>query len=330
MDSSKKKNSHKILIVFVISIIVLIMILRNNQFFVSFFENPTSHISERVDSKELERRKADEKMYEDLKALLEEDSKLEILNTLSKVVVDDEKEINLPNVDIASKKLVSDKILPRYKEKIDAKNNQIRTLEFNVIKGETTVNYPLIFLIIFVAGILGGYARRYYADLDSLLETAEEAVEIANKTQEVTKDLKKDVYEESIPDSGVMGLIPAENRDDELLKNLIENTTVLERKSTDLKHLSEKLISHINAIKDNQEGSNDIFANLIFGIISSSLSILGLSMADSDILEFSSGTDYLLLWGWATIFSIFSKTIVEALANNIKNRVQSLGSKANS
>ncbi|MEM1001452.1 MAG: YEATS-associated helix-containing protein [Bacteroidota bacterium] len=312
-----KSKSHYILVGIVLALLVLMMILRNNEKFLGFFENPTAYPEARADSKELERRDKDKILYAELRKRLVTDTQKELSSILNGAEIEQDK----ADVEATSKALVN-MLMPAIEEKITLKNKTITQLEIKAIESETSINYPLIVLIIFVSGILGGYARRYYDDLEEI------GKEVKNYENMTTNALAKI---EQIPHltetvAGQTRLRIEANDGNDTLKPFAEavdsGLESLKADVTSLKKYFETLTAKIQAVKNNQEGNNNIFANLIYGIIAASFSILGLNMAKSSVLEFSSGTDYLILWGWATIFAIFSKSIVEALANNIKSKIK--------
>ncbi|WP_422081477.1 hypothetical protein [Ulvibacterium sp.] len=207
-----------------------------------------------------------------------------------------------------------DSLLEYFKENLENK-----VALDNLTNTQKKTNYTLIIAIVLLAGLLGGYARRYYPELKDVIKLAQEADQKAESLKSKATDMKRnaEIFSRSYSSSTT-------------IKSSFENEIkTLENETNSIDIEAQNIKSEVNhllkTVQDLSEHSSDtsVLANLLFGIIASSLSFLALSATESKVLDFQSGTDYLILWGWCSLFAIFARNIIESIVNMIKKKLPS-------
>lgn len=75
-----------------------------------------------------------------------------------------------------------------------------------------------------------------------------------------------------------------------------------------------------NIVKEIDEKDEKETANLIFGLIAASLSMVALRAFDSTILTFDELTDYFIFWGWCVMGAVFAKSWILSIYKNISGK----------
>ncbi|MEO1438616.1 MAG: YEATS-associated helix-containing protein [Bacteroidota bacterium] len=175
--------------------------------------------------------------------------------------------------------------------------------------GELTdsAKFKLKILIIIAAGLLGGFARTRYKYLDEELMAAVE--DLDEQTQSANKEIKERLDNVSAEDKE--GLVP-------------QATAVeMEADLTSMKEKLENLHDKVGKFKHNRarsEEQHSMVANLTFGLIASSLSILALDFINSKVLDFERNVDYFILWGWCILGAVFAKAWIQNLYDKIRDQ----------
>nr|WP_288934789.1 YEATS-associated helix-containing protein [uncultured Allomuricauda sp.] len=157
-------------------------------------------------------------------------------------------------------------------------------------------NFWLIALIILSAGILGGYARTGYQYLMSIKDDL--------------GDFKTDLLK---MENNISTTLNSINSDDIKTKLSLDTKTLqsIKVKADDI----EKKIG--DAIQKEANRVQTVRASVLFGIIASSISLLALNLTESKILEFESGIDYFILWGWCVLGAVYAKNWIANIYDRI-------------
>lgn len=151
------------------------------------------------------------------------------------------------------------------------------------------VNYWLVALIILSAGLIGGWARINYGLLLPLTNNLEELIT-------KMRDIKKEI--------------------DESKSATLDTRTneVFARAAGQVGRKAEDFEERVNSIlEDMPTREQRIATSMIFGVIASSITLLALKTADSDVFKFEDNMDYFILWAWCLLGAIYAKDSIERI-----------------
>lgn len=170
----------------------------------------------------------------------------------------------------------------------DLKNDELFPIkeEYYQLKSKELNIWAIIFIVL-ISGALGGFARTKDKLVEELFKDVEEAQELMSQIGD-----------------GKGGL-------DTKMAN------VLSRK---MNSINDKVISFRNKAEAGEEDNSEkVIVNIIFGIIASSLSFLALITFSSKVLDFQSDIDYFIFLGWCLMGALFAKNWIKSLYNKITN-----------
>jgi len=227
--------------------------------------------------KEKKEEKKDDKNEEDKEDSTTQDDTKAKIETLKKAIGDKNKTLTELNG-------------TQLKEIADSKN--VDLFKYEKEKYKVSPNIWLIIFIIVTAGIIGGWARMNYSILPPLKNSM---AELEKKMMAVLAKMKSINTERD--DAGQT----------QLMADTVNNT------ETELKAITKEMKDILEQVPD---PSTRYYTSIVFGVIASSISLLALKFADSQVLKFEATIDYFVLWAWCLLGAVYAKDTLERVYNS--------------
>lgn len=190
-----------------------------------------------------------------------------------------------------------DRLLKRKNNRISEQLHASKQMVQQLITWQTKhgrPNFFLIFLIILLTGVFGGYARTRYDLLEAIIITEQSSQEKLKEIMKKADNLSNDMKTKS--------------------KAMASSSTAtdLARETADMESIQADLSQLQDAPSPEMEREK-LITSILYGVIASFLALLALNLADGGLLQFKEMMDYFIFAAWCLFFALFAKNQIEYL-----------------